>query len=239
MALKVPLAQRVATLEATPVAERSGVDAPVSAVARDASVVALDRGETHYTDRPGIPPLRSLVARRLSERFGIEIDGDKGVVITCGATEARFVAMQQLVGVGARVVALAKPERIASACIVRGAEAVGPDAETEGVTAVYLTEGADPAARERWLAFAVANECAVVFEPGAGDERHPAADGAGALTVTIGGIGHDAGLEGWRVGYLAAPVAKAGPLRDFKQALTLCTTNLSQWGALAHLEASA
>lgn len=239
MALAVPLAQRVAALAALAPAQRGGSDSPVPAAARQASVEALDRGETHYTDRPGIVPLRDLVAQRVGERFGIEVDGGKGVVITCGTTEARFVALQQLVPVGGRVVALAHPERIAAAAVVRGGEVVGPDADAAGVAAVYVAEGADAAARERWLTHAVANDCAVVFEPGAADSVHPAASGAGALTVTIGGIGHEAGIEGWRVGYLAAPVEKAGPLRDFKQSLTLCTTNLSQWGALALLEAQA
>jgi len=239
MALAVALAARVATLAATARAEREAADLPVPEAARSASAEALDRGETHYTDRPGIGPLRTLVAKRLSERFAFDVDGDAGVVITCGVTEARFVAMQQLVGVGGVVVALSNPERIAAACVVRGASVVGPDAASDGVAAVYLGADADPEARERWLATAVANDLAVVFEPGEGEVRHPAADGAGAHTVTIGGIGHESGLEGWRVGYLAAPVAKAAPLRDFKQALTLCTTNLSQWGALALMEASA
>lgn len=240
MPLAVPLARRVATLARTARSEREATDAPVPAVARDASAAALDRGETHYTDRPGIAPLRELVAQRVGARFGIDVDGAKGVVITCGVTEARFVAIQQLVSVGGRIVAVADPERVAGACVVRGAELVGPDAEPEGVEAVYLSAGADAAARERWLAVARERDLAVIFEPGdGGDVRHPAADGAGALTVTIGGIGHDAGLEGTRVGYLTAPADKAGPLRDFKQALTLCTTNLSQWGALALMEASA
>ncbi|TVR85364.1 MAG: hypothetical protein EA416_16980 [Trueperaceae bacterium] len=74
-----------------------------------------------------------------------------------------------------------------------------------------------------------------MYEPGEAS-FHPAAVGLAEHTVTIGALGLDAGIEAWRVGFLAAPSATAGPLRDFKQALTLCTTNLSQWGALALLE---
>jgi aspartate/methionine/tyrosine aminotransferase len=235
MGLAVPLARRVAELRGSVAAPRDGGDTVVSAVAREASVTALERGETHYTDRPGIVPLRQRVAALMSERFGVAIDAGKGVVITCGVTEARFVAMQQLVPVGGTVVALSHGERIAGACIVRGAGLRAPDAAVDGEVTVYLTGDTPAEVRDPWLARAAERGWAVVYEPGDGS-FHPATVGLAEQTVTIGAIGLDAGIEAWRVGYLAAPAATAGPLRDFKQALTLCTTNLSQWGALALLE---
>jgi len=240
MALAVQLADRVRLLAASATPAREGADTAVPEAARNASAEALDRGETHYTDRPGIKPLRDLLATKLSGRFGIAIDAG-GVVITCGVTEARFVAIQQLVSVGGRVIALDHPERIAGACIVRGAELVGPDHDGSGVEAIYLGADADAEVRARYLTLALAQQWAIIYEPGAtaGPADHPAASGAAALCVTIGNLGHAEGAEGWRTGYLAAPVEKAGPLRDFKQALTLCTTNLSQWGTLALMEANA
>jgi aspartate/methionine/tyrosine aminotransferase len=240
MALAVPLATRVQLLAATPFPARVGTDTAVSAAARNASAEALDRGETHYTDRPGIKPLRERLAAHLSGRFGMTADAN-GMVITCGVTEARFVAIQQLVSVGGRIVALDQPERIAGACVVRGAELVGPEHNGAGVEAIYLSSDADPAHRQRYLALAVAQQWAIIYEPGddAGPADHPAASGAAALCITVGSLGHAEGIEGWRTGYLAAPVEKAGPLRDFKQALTLCTTNLSQWGTLALMEENA
>ena len=54
---------------------------------------ALEAGETHYTDRPGILELREKVAARL----GLETDG---VVITNGAREAAFVTGLALGGPG-------------------------------------------------------------------------------------------------------------------------------------------
>ncbi len=235
MALAVPLARRVAELRGSVAAPRDGGDTEVSAAAREASVTALERGETHYTDRPGIVPLRQRVAALMSERFGLTVDAGKGVVITCGVTEARFVAMQQLVPVGGTVVALSHAERVAGACIVRGAGLRAPDAAIEGDVTVYLTGDTPAEVRDPWLTQASEHGWAVVYEPGEAS-FHPAAVGLAEHTVTIGALGLDAGIEAWRVGYLAAPAATAGPLRDFKQALTLCTTNLSQWGALALLE---
>lgn len=70
-----------------------------------------------------------------------------------------------------------------------------------------------------------------MYEADAGG-RHPATLGLADQTITIGSIGLAEGMASWRLGFLAAPVAKAGPLREFKLALTLCSTNVSQWGAL-------
>ena len=60
--------------------------------------------------------------------------------------------------------------------------------------------------------------------------------GFGERVVTIGEIGLEHGLVGARLGYLAAPAGSSAGLRDFKQALTICSTNLSQWAALAVVE---
>ncbi|TVR95294.1 MAG: hypothetical protein EA416_02125 [Trueperaceae bacterium] len=239
MGLAVPLARRAAALRDLGESARDAHDVAVPAAARGAAIEALRRGETHYTDRPGILPLRERVADDLEQRFGLAVDARAGVVITCGVTEARFVAIQQLLpAADGTVVALAQPERVAGACLVRGVRLVGPHADVAGNVVVYVSGGADPGAREAWLARATEQRWPVLFEVD-GPAPHPAAQGLAEQTVTIGGLGHDAGLEAWRVGFLAAPAATAGPLRDFKQALTICTTNLSQWGALGLMEATA
>ncbi|CAN5835834.1 hypothetical protein BH23DEI1_BH23DEI1_19190 [soil metagenome] len=237
MALAVPLAARVGLLQNVAGNGGAGAVTAVPASARDASIAALDRGETHYTDRPGILPLRQSVADALRARHDVEIDAAKGVVITCGVIEARFVAIQQLVPAGSgTVVALSHPERIAAACVVRDVRLVGPDADVQGPAIVYLTSDTPAETRDPWLARAAEEGWAVVFEAAEESGFHPASAGLAEATVTVGGIGFDQGLEAWRVGFLAAPAATAGPLRDFKQSLTLCTTNLSQWGALALME---
>ncbi|MEX2500823.1 MAG: aminotransferase class I/II-fold pyridoxal phosphate-dependent enzyme [Trueperaceae bacterium] len=239
MPLAVPLAKRIARLD--PVGDAGMASAaPVPAAARDAAMDALDRGETHYTDRPGIVPLRERVAERLQADHGVQVDSKQGVVITCGVTEARFVAVQQLLASGAgTVVALAHPERLAGACAIRDVSLVGPDADPSSPVLVYLCEGADPAQRDAWLARAQAADWPVVAEVGPGFDGHPAAYGLHDRTVTIGDVGTPHGAEAWRIGFLAAPAATTGPLRDFKQALTICTTNVTQWGALALMEATA
>ena len=238
MELIVPLAQRVRRLQALAPEARDAVargrDVPVPEPVRVAADEALQRGETHYTDRPGILPLRRQVARRLAREFGAEVDAAKGVVITCGGTEARFVAVQQLLPEGGTLVALSHPERVAAACVVRGVTLEGPDGivPSESRVALYLNGETPISVADAWLARAREHGWPVVFEADAGG-RHPAAVGLADQTVTIGSLGLDQGMASWRLGFLAAPAATAGPLRDFKQALTICTTNVSQWGALA------
>jgi aspartate aminotransferase len=236
MELVVPLAARVARLQALPPEARDatarGADVDVPQAVRDAADAALARGETHYTDRPGILPLREQVARDVEARFGVAVDAKSGVVITCGGTEARFIAVQQLLPTGGTLVALSHPERVAAACIVRDVTLAGPEAHptTTGV-ALYLNGETPHDVADAWLARAKAHGWPVMYEADAGG-RHPATLGLADQTITIGSLGLAQGMASWRLGFLAAPVAKAGPLREFKLALTLCSTNVSQWGAL-------
>jgi aspartate/methionine/tyrosine aminotransferase len=209
------------------VAEEPMVAAPAI---RDAVEDALGRGETHYTDRPGILRLREKIAAALTARFGVKADAKSDLVVTCGVIEARFVALQQLLEPGQRVYAPANGVRIAGALLLRRAEMVDTGA---GAKVVYLTSGADEETLRRELD-GLAPEATVLFEVEEGTSGfHPAAiDGLAERTVTIGQLGHTS----WQTGYLMAQGALSPGMRDFKQALTICSTNLSQWAALAAME---
>ncbi len=231
MELAVPLAERAERLAARGYDELSGPSGPVPEAAVRATLDALERGETHYTDRPGILPLREAVTRKLRERFGLDIDPKANTVITCGATEARFVAVQELLGPGDGLYAGAHSARLEGPLVIRGA---GLTETLETARVLYLTSSLSEDA-QRGLLEGLSGDALIVFE--LDDEAstfHPARLEAFAdRTVTIGDLGVPDGLLSWRVGFLAAPSASAAGLRDFKQALTICTTNLSQWAALA------
>lgn len=64
---------------------------------------ALDRGETHYTVRPGILPLRHALAAKIAADGGPEYDPRREVLISCGGQEGLFVAVQMLVSPGDEV----------------------------------------------------------------------------------------------------------------------------------------
>ena len=233
MAFAMSLSKRSTELLARGYKELRGSAVPVPKVAVAATLEALERGETHYTDRPGILPLREQVTKRLAERFGVAADPKANTVIACGVTEARFVAVQELLEPGQTLYAAVHPERLEGALIIRGAQLT---ADAGAAQVLYLASSMSETAQHNVLDTAT-DEAVVIFEvDDATNTFHPAQLTAFEnRTVTIGNLGGD-DLLSQRVGFLAAPAASAAGLRDFKQALTICTTNLSQWAMLAVLE---
>jgi aspartate/methionine/tyrosine aminotransferase len=69
---------------------------------------ALDRGETHYTARSGIAPLRHALADRIAAESGVTYDPQAEILISSGGQEGLFVAVQMLVRPGDEVL-LADP----------------------------------------------------------------------------------------------------------------------------------
>jgi aspartate/methionine/tyrosine aminotransferase len=238
MTLSVPLSERAKKLlELNNVAMYESSDVAPEA-AREAAIAALKRGETHYTDRPGILPLRKKVAEMLNKRFDLGADPST-IVITCGDTEARFVSVQCLLGFGDSLLCLENATLLEPALTIRDARLVKPGEELEPIKALYLTSDTNEAQRDTYLRHAKENNWWIIFEVTSDDSFHPARDAAlKDKVVTIGSIGKAQGLESWRVGFLHAPKGEAAELRSFKQALTICTTSLSQYAALAVMEAS-
>src|SRR5262245_7112237 len=67
-----------------------------------AAAAALDRGETHYTTRPGVVPLREAIARRLTaDGFPATVET---VLISNGGAEALYIALQMLLKPSQRMV---------------------------------------------------------------------------------------------------------------------------------------
>ena len=194
---------------------------------------ALSRGETHYTDRPGILPLREQVTKSFSKRFGLEADARSAAVITCGVVEARFVALQQILKAGEGLwVPEALVPRYAGAAVLRRANLA---TSSKGAKLVCLASSLGEYVLRKALSTAP-GDAVLLFEVDdeTGASFHPAQlEEFADRTVTIGPIGY----ASWQMGYLLAPSKMAAGLRDFKQALTICSTNLSQWAALAEMEA--
>ncbi len=238
MTLSVPISERAKKLlELNSATASMNVDVTPEAV-RNAAIAALERGETHYTDRPGILPLRKKVAEMLNTRFNLGADPNT-IVITCADTEARFVSVQCLLGAGDALLCLENAALLEPTLIVRDARLVKPGEGLDRVKALYLTSGTSEAQRNAFLQQAKENNWWIIFEVTSDNNFHPARDAAlKDKVVTIGGIGKAQGLESWRIGFLHAPKGEAAELRSFKQALTICTTSLSQYAALAVLEMS-
>ena len=189
---------------------------------------AIARGQTHYTDRPGILPLRQKIADQISARFRVPVNAATDVVVTCGVTEARFVAIQQLLAPGDRLAAPTAPERIAGAVLLRRAQLT----TRLPARVLYLTSSTPPQTLRAHLADAAEGTTLLFEVDDPTSTFHPAQiSGLAPHTVTLGALGH----PGWRIGYLLAPASASPAMREFKQALTICSTSLSQWAILAGL----
>lgn len=63
----------------------------------------LHQGKNQYAPMPGILPLREKLSRKTEELYGASYDPETEVTVTCGATEACFVAITALVQTGDEV----------------------------------------------------------------------------------------------------------------------------------------
>jgi len=66
----------------------------------DAAIAAMRAGHNQYAPVPGVPPLRHAIAAHQRRHYGIELDPDREIQVTFGATEALASALLALVGPG-------------------------------------------------------------------------------------------------------------------------------------------
>ncbi len=79
-------------------------DGPASVV--EAAVEALRAGRNQYAPGIGIPELRAAVAAHQARHYGIDLDPDRQVLVTAGATEGIAAALLALVNPGDEVAVL-------------------------------------------------------------------------------------------------------------------------------------
>ena len=232
LTLSRPLAKRVAGL-GDPQPTPTGDLAMPAANVIDAAIDALARGETHYTDRPGIPEFRAWVADHLRDRFGLGIDPAE-VTITCGSSEARFVALTRLTQAGGSILCPGDSSLIRGAAHLVGASVV--DAIQDDISLLYLTPDLYRETSIELLHRAEETDWWIVYDLSfarTSPPFHPAQNPKlASRVVTIDSL--SPALSGWRLGWMAGSEA-ALRLRAGKQAITICTTAVSQWAGLAYL----
>src|SRR5260370_35968562 len=77
-------------------------DPPIE-LQRMLSTVLSKNGTHQYSEPRGVRELRCAIVRSVGERYGLDIDPDHNVVITCGATEGMMVALQASFETGDKV----------------------------------------------------------------------------------------------------------------------------------------
>lgn len=230
--LSRPLAARINLLP-DPITDDYDPEIPPEVI--EAAVRALAEGKTHYTDRPGILPLRQWLAEHLNTRFGLAMTPD-AITITCGETEARFAAIKTLAKPGTTVFCPGSPENILGAVALAGAaltsvEIVNELVNPQNVSLVYLTPHDGQKIMDEVLNLTQSHSWYILWDMVYGREQHHPAQNVALAprVVTVGGLSYR--LPGWRVGWMAGS-DMAGKLRAFKQSMTICSASVSQWAAL-------
>ncbi len=234
--------------------------------ARAKTRAALDRGETHYADVPGVAELRDEAARTLRAK-GLNVNGADGLIITAGEQEARFLAIQMLAHLEYRVllpevVHPGAPKAAALGRVDVARVAVDPTNFLPDVSSVRRALAGGPAALylespnrltgkviDRRLLTTIAEEvrrsdsiiiwdaALVPWVPNDVDYVMAGAlQGMADSTVTIGGLWSGTGIEGWLAAYLAGPPSLLTQGKSLKQILAICTTTPAQWAALGALQ---
>jgi aspartate/methionine/tyrosine aminotransferase len=228
---------------------------------------SLDRGETHYTTRPGLPALAQAVAKKLGREQGLDLDPSLGVVISTGGRESLFAAIQVLARPGDEVLVPAlRPAyidadiRLAQAVLVPVPQVyeTGFQIKAAAIQAclthksrlLLLSNPANPTGvvipRDEMAAIAAlaeAHDLTVISDESLDESLDFKAchssiasfPEAARRTLIVGSFSRLHDLASWRVGFFAGPKEIAQPVRDLKQAMTICTSAVAQYAALAAL----
>src|SRR3954470_23436317 len=92
----------------------------------DAAIAAINGGQNQYPPLIGVPSLRAAVAEHQQRFYGITVDPDTEVLITCGASEALASTMIALLDTGDEVVTFEPSYDMYSACAAMSGATIKP-----------------------------------------------------------------------------------------------------------------
>jgi N-succinyldiaminopimelate aminotransferase len=232
----------------------------------EAAIAAIRDGHNQYPPGPGIPELRHAIARHQSRFWGIDVDPDREVLVTAGATEALAAALLALCEPGDEVVAFEPVyDSYRAAVAMAGASlrvvtleppswAVDVDALAAAVTdrtrLLLLNSPHNPTGkvfgREELEAIArICVECDVlavtdeVYEHLVFEGEHvplTTLPGMADRTLTISSAGKTFSFTGWKVGWATGPAPLVEATRTTKQFLTYVSGGPFQYAVAVGLD---
>jgi aminotransferase len=225
-------------------------DFPAPDVLKEAAVRAIRDDVNQYAVTWGAPRLRAAVAASYDRWYDLEVDPDRQVTVTCGATEAMAAVLLALVNPGDEVIVLEPfyenygPDAVLCAAkpvFVRVVPGEGLDLDRlsaafgPATRAIVLNTPNNPTGHvlsraeleaigelcRRYDAWAITDE---IYEHILYDGAHvPMAclPGMSDRTVTVSGASKTFSVTGWRVGTIIAPAAASGAIRKVHDFLTV------------------
>jgi aspartate/methionine/tyrosine aminotransferase len=236
-------------------------DFPMPAAMKEAAVTAIHGDVNQYAVTWGAPVLRQAIAEKYRRWYDMEVDPDRDVTVTCGATEAMASVFMALMDAGDEVI-IPEPfyENYGPDAILAGAKPVFFPFEPDGWTldadrlrktfnsrtkAIIVNTPHNPTGRvlTRDEISLIAELCiqhdawAITDSPYEhmvySGHHHEIATWPGMRerTITISSLSKTFSCTGWRIGWIIAPPAQTGPIRKVHDFLTV--------GAPAPLQAAA
>ena len=232
---------------------------------KEAAVEAIRRDVNQYAITWGAKSFRNAIADRYRKVYGMDVDPERHLTVTCGSTEAMMATMLAVVDPGDEVIVFEPfyenygPDAILSGAVPRYVKLREPDwsfdpAELESAfndrtRAIIINSPNNPTGKvfgleelehiarvcESWDVIAVTDE---IYEYIVFGRKHiPLAslDGMAERTVTINSLSKTYSLTGWRVGWAVASEEMTNAIRKVHDFLTVGAAAPLQEAAAAAL----
>ncbi|HWQ66587.1 MAG TPA: pyridoxal phosphate-dependent aminotransferase [Methanospirillum sp.] len=224
---------------------------------KQAAIQAINEGKTGYTFNAGLPELREALSKKFKNENRLKYHPDQ-IIVTAGAGEALFIAIQSLVSPGDRVL-ITDPGFVSYEACTKLAGGV-PDelpldkdlhidldaaiTKLSGARLLILNSPCNPTGTVesedtiRGLVEA-ANDAGVtvisdeVYEHMIYDAVHVSAARFGDDVLTVNAASKTYSMTGWRVGYIAGAPEYIEQCLKVHQYCQTCATSISQYAAVA------
>ncbi|HEX2723367.1 MAG TPA: aminotransferase class I/II-fold pyridoxal phosphate-dependent enzyme [Gemmatimonadaceae bacterium] len=226
-------------------------DFPMPEPMKDAACAAIHGDINQYAITWGTPALRLAIAEKYRRWYGMDVDPDREITVTCGATEAMAAVFLALIDPGEEVIVF-EPfyENYGPDAILAGAKPVfvpleGLDwkldpgklraAFSERTRAIVVNTPHNPTGRVlnreeisliaelclEYDAIAITDEIYEHIRYAGGHHVLATWPGMRERTVTISGLSKTFSCTGWRLGYAIAPASMTSPIRKVHDFLTV------------------
>lgn len=243
---------------------RPDFDTPIHI--KEAAKNALDQGLVHYTTSAGTLELRKAIKYRLEEDFQLKIDSEE-IIVTLGASEANYIAMQTILSPGDEVL-IPEPMYVYynGWTFLGGATAVNfsldlimkqpEDLEkyiTKNTKLIILTSPHNPtgqvippnslkiiaklAKKHNFLVISDDIYNKMIYD----NKKYTniaTFDGMKERTLIIGSLSKTYAMDGWRIGYLIGPKPFIKQALKMHQHILSCPNTFVQEGARVALISS-